>query len=468
MKILLVSPSQENVYGVKMNPAYPSLGLLYLSSVLENLGHEVELIDFDVDIARQEDFDSLIRNNSYGLVGLSAVTSTINGAFELAERIKKAKKELPIILGGIHATISPEDCAKNPFIDFVAIGESENTMVDFINELQKENPVFSQVKGLAYESNGTIVINEKRELENNLDNFPFPARHLLKNPSSYSPPDAERVPVTPIFFTRGCPGKCTYCCTKQIFGRRMRFRTVNNIMQEIGKIVELGYKEIHILDDAFTANKKWVLELCSKISERNYDLTFEISNGLRADMINEEVLNALKSIGVKNVGFGVESGNEQILKNIKKGISKEKVRNAVKLAKKIGFEVWGFFIIGLPGETPQTVKDTINFAKELDPDFAKFLILKPFPGSEVYNQLFEQNLIDSFDFQRYGVYTGPVHHLEQMTADEILYWQKRAFRSFYLRPGKILQHLLRIRNLTNFKLILRGFVFVLKNMAKNK
>jgi len=466
MKVLLINASQSDVYGTRMIPAYPPLGLLYIAAVLEKENHNVDVIDFDVDINKFADFKSLLRNNTYDLIGLSAVTPTINNAYYLAENIKSIKKDIPIILGGIHATISPNECISNEFIDYVAIGESENTIVEFINELQKPNPSFFKVRGIAYKIKGEVFLNEKRELEPNLNKFPFPARHLLRNPGSYSPPDVERMPAAPIFLTRGCFGKCTYCCTKQIFGRKMRFRSLGNMIEEIDEIVRLGYKEMHILDDNFTANKKKVVELCNEIRKRNYDLNYEISNGLRADMVDYEVLSALKSIGVKNVGFGIESGNEQILKNIKKEISKDTTREAIRLAKELKFEIWGFFIIGLPGETPETVRETINFAKELDPDFAKFLILKPFPGSEVYNQLFSENLIHNFNYSNYGVYTSPVHSLETMDSNEILYWQKKAFRDFYFRPRKIVHHILRIKNLTNLKTILRGFLFVVKNIFK--
>jgi anaerobic magnesium-protoporphyrin IX monomethyl ester cyclase len=185
-------------------------------------------------------------------------------------------------------------------------------------------------------------------------------------------------------------------------------------------------------------------------------------------MVDFEVLSALKSIGVKNVGFGIESGNERILKNIKKGIRKDTVRGAMKVAKNLKFETWGFFIVGLPGETAETVRETIDFAKELDPDFAKFLILKPFPGTEVFSQLRSKDLIDDFDYSHYGVYTPPVHHLETMSSDEILKCKIRAFREFYLRPRKIIRHILRIKNLTSLRTALRGLLFVIKNMFKRQ
>lgn len=465
MNILLIYPSQNNVYGVKIPPPYPPLGLLYLAAVLEK-SSSVEILIFDTDIKDINEFKEIIKTNNYDLVMISSVTSTIKHSLYLAETVKEINQNIPILIGGIHPTIAPQECIENKNVDFICIGEGENTIVEFVNESQKKSPDYSKINGIAYKNNEEIFINEPRELEQNLDKFPFPARHLLKNPKKFIPPDAENMPVTPIFLTRGCPGQCTYCCTKQIFGRKMRFRSVKNIIEEFDEIEKAGYKEIHILDDCFTFDKTKVIELCNAIKEKKYSFQFEISNGLRADMVNYEVLNALKSIAVKNVGFGIESGNEQILKNIKKGISKDKVRESVKISHDLGLETWGFFIVGLPGETVETIKDTIKFAKELDIDFAKFLILKPYPGSEIFNELFAKNLIDNFNYENYGIYTAPVHHLEEMSSKDILYWQKRAFFEFYFRPKKIIQHLSRIKNLTILKLTIKGALFVLANIFK--
>ena len=199
--------------------------------------------------------------------------------------------------------------------------------------------------------------------------------------------------------------------------------------------------------------------------KRNIKTTFVFANGLRADKIDEEILRALKQIGVLSVGFGVESGNQNILNIIKKDIELDTVRKAYKLSKKLGFETWGFFIIGLPEETKETVRDTIEFAKELDPDFAKFLILKPFPGSEVFNQLNNKNLIFDYNYSHYGVYTAPVHNLENLTAEDMVKMQKKAFKEFYLRPKKILQHLLRMRSVTQLKLNFKSAIFVLQKIA---
>jgi len=173
------------------------------------------------------------------------------------------------------------------------------------------------------------------------------------------------------------------------------------------------------------------------------------------------VLRSLKNIGLINIGFGVESGNQKILDRIKKNIKLETIRNAFRLAKEIGFQTWGCFIFGLPGDTKETMRETIDFAKELDPDFAKFLILKPFPGSEVFRELSENGLIFDHNYDFYGIYTRPVHRLPDLSAHEILNWQKRANREFYFRPKKILQHLIRIRSLKQLKFNIKSVLFIL-------
>jgi anaerobic magnesium-protoporphyrin IX monomethyl ester cyclase len=325
------------------------------------------------------------------------------------------------------------------------------------------------VDGLYYKKKGVVHKTPQRELEKDLDSIPFPAFHLINDLSKYSPPDAQDKPVVPIMTSRGCPGKCTYCQTKQIFGTKFRARSVKNIVDEIDMLVnKFGIRELHFMDDNLSTNRKRILDLCVELKKRNYPIRYEISNGIRADMVNDEILTALRSIGLVNIGFGVESGNEEILRIAKKGISKDQVRKSMKIAKKIGFETWAFFIIGLYKETGRTIQDTIDFAIELDPDFAKFLILKPYPGSEIFQQLSDEGLIDSCDYRKYGVYTEPVHHLHDLTSAEILNWQKKAFRKFYFRPGKILQHIIRISSWTRLKIAFKGFIFILSRIVRIK
>lgn len=247
----------------------------------------------------------------------------------------------------------------------------------------------------------------------------------------------------------------------------MRFRTIKNVVDEIENAIKnYGIKEMHIMDDCFTINKKRVFEFRDEIKKRGIKTTFVFSNGIRADQVDEDILKVLKDLGVLSVAFGVESGNQMILDNIKKGLKLDTIRKAFKVSKKYGFTTWGFFMIGLPGENEKTVRDTINFAKELDPDFAKFLILKPFPGTEVFNQLYQEGRIFDFDYDNYGLYTGPVHDLPDLPKEEILGLQKKALREFYLRPSQIFKTILRIHSFTQFKLNIRSGMFIIKSMFK--
>ncbi|MFH1226166.1 MAG: radical SAM protein [bacterium] len=465
MKVLLIQPTQKNVYGVEIKSPYAPLGLLYVGACLARANHEVDFIDIDADGFNEAEIVERMNMKKFDLVGFSSFTATINNVLKMAEFIKKTI-EIPIIVGGIHATIAGEELIKDKNIDFVVRGEGEETIIELLEALGGRK-ILSEVKGIYYKDKNGIIFTGVRPLIENLDDLPFPARYLLKHPAGYISPDALKMPVTSIMTSRGCLGNCTYCCTKQIFGRSIRFRSVRNVADEIKEAIEkYGFNEIHIMDDSFTQNKQRVLEFRDTIKERGIKTTFVFSNGIRADQVDEDILRAFKDLGVLSVGFGVESGNQTILNNIKKGIKLETVRRAFRLSKKYGFETWGFFMIGLPGETRETIRETIDFAKELEPDFAKFLILKPYPGSEVFNQLYQQGRIFDFNYNHYGTYTAPVHDLPGLSKEEILKLQKEALRKFYLRPSTVLKTIRRMRSLTQIKLNLKSGIFLLKSMLK--
>jgi radical SAM superfamily enzyme YgiQ (UPF0313 family) len=269
--------------------------------------------------------------------------------------------------------------------------------------------------------------------------------------------------------SRGCPGTCTYCQTKNIFGKVVRFRTPQNVVNEVRELVTTyRAKEIHFLDDALTINENFIYEFCALLKKEPYKIDLKVANGLRIDMVNEKILTALKEVGLKNAGFGVETGSERVSTLIKKKINKQQIRETFSLAKRIGLETWGFFMIGLLGDNEKSIRETINFAIELDPKFAKFLILTPYPGSEIYQELDKKNLIDIKDFSQYGIYTAPVHHLEELSRRDILKFKKMAFRKFYLRPKKIFQYFQDIKSLKQVIFLIQGFFFILSQIIKNE
>ena len=462
MKILLVNPSQVEVYGKVGSPDYSPLGLAYIGAVLEKAGHKVRIIDIDTEKISEEQFLKIIKSH-YELIGFTATTPTYKKAVKLCELVKK-NTDVVTVLGGIHATIAPDTCTQSEFIDFVVRGEGEVTILDLIYAIQGKK-AYAEVKGISFKENGKIMHTSERELIKNIDEIPFPARHLY-NQRKYTYPDSLLTPVMPIITSRGCSHNCTFCCTKLIFGSRVRFRSAKNVVDEIEYLVrEYGVKEIHFWDDNYTLNKKRVFEIHNELNERNIKLKFAFPNGLRVDQVNEKILKCLKSMGVYSVAFGVESGNQTILNNVKKGISLEQIEKAYSLTKRIGFETWGFFMLGLPGETEKTIKDTINFAKKINPDIAKIHILKPFPGTEVFNQLMTAGMITEFDYSKYGIHTRPVHKLPDLSEDDLLRWLKKAYRMFYLRPFKIISQLLRtLKSWERFKLNIKVGFHVLKSM----
>ena len=461
-KFLLVIPPQGTVYGVDMKPPYPALGVLYLASMLEKAGHACEIIDMDADDVTMAGLYEFVDQNEFDGIGFHSVTPTYALAVEASKEIRKRKPHIKQMIGGIHATVNPKPVTLENVFDYVVVGEAECTIVELADAILEGGDAFKTVKGIAYLEGGDVVSTGRRSLLPEMDDLPYPAYHLLRTPMVYQPPDATVLPVASIMVSRGCPGQCTYCQTKNIFGRRTRFRSAENVIGEVRHLVKTyGIREIHLTDDVVTANRKFVMKFCELLAKEPYKLHLAIPNGVRADMVNEEMLSALKKVGLTALGFGIETGSDRVAKIVKKGITKAQVRKAISLVKKVGLDSWGFFIIGLPGDNKESVMDTISFAIELNPKFAKFLILKPYPGSEVFMQLNEKGLVDHFDYSEYGAYHPPVHHLDDLSQADILRLQKLAWRKFYFRPSKILEHLMGIRSLGRLTTTFHSAYFVL-------
>lgn len=464
MKVLLVVPSQSDTYGNFAAPDYPSLGLGYLGAVLEKAKHAVKIVDIDADEVSEQDFIREIKTNDYGMVGITTTTPTFNKAVCLS-RLVKQNCDAVTVLGGIHATIMPEESMKSDTVDFIVKGEGEKTILELIDYLEGRTEL-EFVDGIYYRKNGNILKNKERSLIDNLDEIPFPARHLF-NQQRYAYPDTLYSCAFPIITSRGCPANCSYCNSKNIFSRRFRFRSPQNVVDEIEYLTKnFKAKEIHIWDDNFTVRKEGVFQIRDEIKRRNIKVKFAFPNGLRADCVDEARLRALKEMGTYSVAFGVESGNQKVLDRVNKNIKLEEIEVAFKLTKKIGLETWAFFMIGLPSETANTIKDTINFAIKLNPDVAKFHILKPFPGTEVYKEFMELGLLLDNNFDHFGIHTPPVHRLETLGPNDLLEWHRKAYRYFYLRPSILLKQLLRLKSFNRLKLNLTAAVGVLKNILR--
>jgi len=445
MRVLLVKPSQKSVYGKMKVPVQIHMGLAYIAAYLKKeMYKQVEIVDIDAEGMDVREFADLIRHDQFDIVGFTVTTPTFSSSVELARCVKRESPRSVVVFGGIHPTIKPFETAGLDCVDIAVRGEGEVTFGEIVEAVRKKADL-SGIRGILYKKDGKVVETPPRSLIEDLDALPFPARKLFKN-KKYTYPDSLYSNAQPIFTSRGCPGMCTYCNSHQTFNRVFRARSAENVVNEIECLVrECKTREIHIWDDNFLTDKKRVFAISDNIKKRNLKVKFAFPNGVRADFIDKDVIGALKNMGAYSVAIGVESGSQEVLEKARKGIKLEKMEEALRLIKESGLESWAFFIIGLPGENADSIRKTIEFANKMDPDIAKFHILKPYPGTEAYDYLKSKKLLLEEDYDKFGIHTAPVHRLEDLTPDDMLEWQKKAYASFYLRPAKLAKQLFRIK-----------------------
>jgi anaerobic magnesium-protoporphyrin IX monomethyl ester cyclase len=462
LDILLINPPQENVYGRGVLPPYPPLGLLYVGAVLKERGFSVEVIDSTIDFSQERALLSYVRERNPLIVGFTAVTPTIDSVLRLSRSIKRFSESL-IVIGGPHASAVPHEVLKSQDIDGVVIGEAEESFVQFMDHVKSGE--LHPVDGMIIRRDSALLQGRPRDFIGNLDSLPFPDWSLVKNWERYSPPDALRTPVATILTSRGCPYRCTFCLTPTIWGRKIRRRSIRNVVEEIEMLIRrYGVKEIHIADDDFTHEREWTLSFLREVRRRMWSLRFFFMNGLRIDNVDREILKELRETRFVNVGFGIESGSQRILNNIKKGLRIDEIEEKFAMVKEMGFKTWGFFIFGLPGETRWTMKETFDFSLTLEPDFAKYLYLVPYPGTEVCEEFQKKGYLKTNEYSRYGIYSEPVYELPSVGSHEITRELHHAYLKFYLRPTKILKILFKIRTLTELKLNVRAIFFLLRKI----
>ena len=301
------------------NNVVPPLGLLYIAAVLEKAGHKVQI--FDADPEYQSTMMKEIKDFNPELVGLSFLTVAYERAFNLCKDLKKELPDVKFCAGGVHTTVKPHDTLKEFDLDFIVVGEGEDTIIEVCEKLEKKEGL-AGVNGVMYRENGEVIVTEKRDMIKDLDSIPFPARHLIDMTPYLMPPGiirgyAEKNQTT-IVTSRGCPFKCIYCGSHNIFGRRTRRRSVKNVVDEVEHLVKnYGMKGIYYCDDTFTLSAKWVREYCDELKKRNLNIKWACQS--RVDQTDRELMTRMKESGLVQLDFGVESGSEKILKVLGKG-----------------------------------------------------------------------------------------------------------------------------------------------------
>ncbi len=422
------------------------LGLGYLSSFLKANGKEVQLIDAPAlryDLPR---VISEIARFHPDIVGISTTTPGYMRAARLVTRIKQ-ELGLPTVVGGAHVTsLAPETLAEAEF-DYGVIGEGEITTLELLNTLEKGGDL-SKVRGIAYKEGRRVKINERREYIMDLDSLPFPDRDSLPPLSSYhpSPSSYRRLPLGTMVTSRGCPHHCIFC-DRSVFGNLYRARSAANIVDEMETLVERHHaKEVRFWDDTFNLLPKRVFQICSEIRNRRLDI--EWSCVARVSNMTEPLLRAMRQAGCWQVDYGVETGNPDILKGIHKGITMDLVRKTVRMSKSAGLRVRAFFMLGLPGETEGTMRQTIDFAKSLDLDVAVFHITTPLPGTELYRGAKERGeLSEDVSWDKYLMFSAEdlPYVPANITKSLMREYRRKAYREFYLRPRYLLGQVSRIR-----------------------
>ncbi len=467
MKVILINPSQQHIYGKLKPPVQMHMGLAYIAAVLQNNGYDASIIDVDAeDLLKNTLYDRLKYENP-DVVGITVTVPTLSSSLEAANTAKRSAPNVQVIFGGMYPSVMPKTSLKHRDVDFVIKGEGEKTFIELLNAISG-NKSLEHVDGILFKRGDEIITNPDRELIKDLDALPLPARKLFKN-RSYTYPDSLYAKTAPIITSRGCPGRCTYCNAQSIFGKAFRARSAENVVDEIEYLQkEFGIKEIHIWDDNFVTKKERVFSIRDEIRKRGVKVKFAFPNGLRADFLNKEILKSLKDMGTYSIAIGVESGSQKVLDMARKGIALSRIEDAFNMAKQAGLETWAFFMFGLPGEDSETAEQTIEFAKRLDPDIAKFHILKPYPGTEAYQYLLDNDFLLSHDYDNYGIHTPPIHYLDGLSQEDLFHIQKRAYREFYFRPTKILKQLLRIRSYNRLKLNVSTAMSLCKMILNNK
>lgn len=455
MKITLINPPLSFRIEVSSILALkaPPLGLAYIAAVLEKQGHSVDIVDADALGIPLSQLKHRIERGQPDMVGVTSTTPAVKDALKVVKVAKEACPKAVTVMGGPHVSFLPvETMRKNPYLDVVCIGEGEKTMVELALVTEKKGD-FHGVKGIAYRSNGKIVINEPREPIRDLDSLPFPARHLL--PMKEYTVLGEKYSIGGMITSRGCPYQCVFCSSSLLFGKKFRARSAKNVVDEMEHLRRVyRVKYVEFLDDIFTLDKKRVVEICHEILARGLDMEWVCSS--RVDMISKELMQTMRKAGCAMIYFGVESGSQRVLNLMKKGIKIEQAVRAVEWAKDVGIEAATTFIIGMLGETKDEIKRTIRFAQKLNPDYAQFSVATPFPGTELFAEARKRGLIQTEDWSRYTV-MKPIMATGECSVKDLGRLLSRAYRVFYLRPSYLLRQILK-RRFPLLRLVFRYYV----------
>ncbi len=412
----------------------PPLGLAYIAAVTENKGYTVRIADMSATDMKIEDLKRLVEQTRPKLAGISFMTNQFAQAVAAAKTVKETDKNIPVIAGGPHVSALPREILGMDCFDIAVIGEGEITAAILAEYfVSGKDYDLSEIKGIGYRKDGQIHINKPRPLIEDLDMLPWPAWHLLEVEKYAVPATGGNTAETvfAIISSRGCPNQCIFCDSHTIFGRKFRVRSANNIFAELLYLnKKFGVKQFDFVDDTITVNRNRILELCGLMLKNNCN--FKWMCNARVNTVDVEMLSKMKRAGCVRVEFGVESGDPAVLKNIKKAVTIEQIKNAHTIAKQAGVSIGSFVMVGNIGEDFTSIMKTRKLLEQIDTDDIYIAIATPFPGTELYRIAQENGWLYVTDWSKYVTAPTylpgyqPIMGTDKMTRQEIL----KAF--FYL------------------------------------
>ena len=481
MKVLLLNPShlrgirymkelgrcgRKNVAG----ETWPQTGLAYLAAMVEKDGHKARIIDAMTVGMTIEELEREVTGFAPDLIVAEVSTPTFRNDAKVMRRLKALRPDAVTSMAGTHVSALPEESLRESGVDLLLINEAEATISELCAllseypDISRHKDALGKIAGLAFMNDEECVITPDRGYVKDLNALPFPARHLLPN-ESYKMPFFEDKPFVTLIPTRGCPWKCTFCRAGSVWGRAVRTRCPENVIEEIRQVKsDFAITSIVFMTDSLTLNKRWAKEFFEALAEAHLGVEW-ICNS-RVDAVDVEMLDLMKRAGCTLISYGIESGSQAILDAVKKEISLEQAAEAIRLTRKAGITAMAYFIIGLPGETWDTIEQTLQFAEQIDTDYVNFHIATPFPGTEFYETAKKNGWLTSENWEDYEEEGSAVVRTEALSTDDLKRAQKMAMRKFYLRPSRLMREILRTKSTKEFMAKLNAGKSILRTLFK--
>lgn len=439
MKVLFVNPPQTASKYKFMGVIAPPLGIAYMAGVLQENNIDVEILDASAEDMDFKDVEKELLKRKPDLVALTALTPTIGRALETAQVVKETLPDSIVVMGGYHPTFNFIETLEDENVDIVIRGEGEYIMLNLVQALENQSSLHD-VKGIVFEDKNSkeIVVNPEAPLIQDLDELPFPALNLLPM-KKYRLLDMD-THMTTMITTRGCPMQCSFCSSAAMHGKKIRERSVENIVDEI-EYLKKNYDidTIAFMDDTFTLKKRKVMAICDEILKRNIEIMWGCTS--RVDTLDEKLLKKMKEAGCITIFIGVESADQQQLDNMCKNTTIAKIENAFKIAHKLKIRTIASVALGMPGDTKEIMNKTVKFVHKLKPNYAIYSLATPYPGTRFYKEAFEKNLIKIKDWSKYTLIT-PILETIDCSLNDMRKIQAKAFMKFYLRPHYIIRQFL--------------------------